>query len=130
MKQNVAKIIGVITIFSLSSCTTMNAQFDCPNQAGVSCQSLDQINRRVDNGEIKGRMSSATGTLYAMPRQEEFSSAEFLSKKSNLQIPLRSRERIQRVWIAPYEDSEGNYHEASVLYEVVQGSHWMSALPA
>jgi hypothetical protein len=34
------------------SLTACNSSFDCPHSAGISCQSLEQINRRIDAGTL------------------------------------------------------------------------------
>lgn len=39
----------VMLVLNLTACTS---RFDCPHTAGVFCQSLDQINRRIDAGEL------------------------------------------------------------------------------
>ena len=39
--------------------------------------------------------------------------------------PIRYGEGVQRIWIAPYEDVDGNYHEPSFVYTVVRTSHWI-----
>ena len=38
--------------------------------------------------------------------------------------PVRYGETVQRIWIAPYEDTEGNYHQDSFMYSVMKGGHW------
>lgn len=39
----------LMLVIHLTACTS---SFDCSHSAGVSCQSLDQINRRIDVGEL------------------------------------------------------------------------------
>lgn len=38
---------------------------------------------------------------------------------------LRSTPRILRVWIAPWEDTDGDLHEQSFLYVVVDSGRWL-----
>ncbi len=35
-----------------SGCAEADSKFDCPMKPGVSCSSLDQVNAKVDRGEI------------------------------------------------------------------------------
>lgn len=37
---------------------------------------------------------------------------------------LRSGEEVVRVWVAPYQDVNGNYHNASSFYTVVRNNNW------
>lgn len=36
----------------LTGCAAMNTNFDCPMKPGVTCESLDSINAKVDRGKI------------------------------------------------------------------------------
>jgi len=81
--------IILLLMLVLSGCAGMNPKFDCPMKPGIRCESLDQVNDRVNRGEI-GR--------YA--------------------------ETVQHVWIAPFEDTSGNYHEESNVYSVVEPGYW------
>ena len=48
------KMLWSMTVFILlTGCAEMNSQFDCPMKPGVRCESLDQVNARVDRGEIE-----------------------------------------------------------------------------
>ena len=39
--------------------------------------------------------------------------------------PLRSTPRILRVWVAPWEDSDGDLQDQSYIYVVVDSGHWL-----
>lgn len=118
----------LLQVITLSACTTMNSSFDCPNKAGVNCRSLDQINRMVDTGEIRGRsqmsyQNEVTPTTLATSNSSEFQSfptASFVPGQ-----PIRYGETVQRIWIAPYEDTEGNYHQDTLIYSIMKGGHWI-----
>ena len=43
----------------------------------------------------------------------------------NIGQPVRFGDKIQQVTIFPYQDSAGNYHEASIVYAVLKKSHWI-----
>lgn len=38
--------------------------------------------------------------------------------------PLRTPERILRVWVAPFEDSDGDFHDQRYLYVTVNHGQW------
>jgi len=38
--------------------------------------------------------------------------------------PLRSGERVLRVWMAPWVDKDGDYHDQSYVYLVLNHGHW------
>jgi conjugal transfer pilus assembly protein TraV len=113
-------VVIAMILIHLTACTTMNSGFDCPNKAGVSCKSLDQINSMVDSGDIRGRtqMNSTAVTANVTENTVRFSSVRTASS------PTRHGETVQRIWIVPYEDSEGNYHQDHFIHAVMNSGHW------
>jgi len=41
--------------------------------------------------------------------------------------PQRHPETIRKIWIAPYEDNDGNYHQGSDVHTVLQPGFWESS---
>lgn len=107
------KICLGLIFFSLTGCAHMNSDFTCPMKPGQMCSSLDEVNTMVDQGKVGGRAdSNDTITPYPMA---VMTTGE----------PLRYGESVQPIWVAPYEDQAGNYYQSSLMYAVVQPSHWM-----
>jgi conjugal transfer pilus assembly protein TraV len=109
------KAILLFLILCLTSCASLNSKFDCPMKPGINCESLDQINARVDRGEI-GHDEPCTRCI-------KVSSGSCQKCQSGSQS-LRYKETVRRVWIAPFENTAGNYHEASEVFTVAKHSHW------
>lgn len=107
----------------LFGCSSMNSKFDCPNRPGVSCRSLDQVNDMVDRGVI-GRDISFKGHSI----QDKFYpfNSSAVGYNSVAKAPLRTGERVIRIWTAPYQDVQGNYHDEGVIYTVVNKSNWIA----
>lgn len=80
------KIAWMMIFITLSGCSEMNAKFDCPMKPGVSCESLDQVNARVDQDELGKNINA-------------HAAESFFKDRSAMSI-----------WIAPYVDQEGNHH--------------------
>lgn len=108
-------------LIGLNGCTSMNSSFDCPNRAGVSCKSLDQINGMVDNGQIRSHSMITREVEVVSIDQPEF---QVFKGSMGTYATMRSRETVQRIWIAPYEDTEGNYHGESFMYTVMKSGQW------
>lgn len=109
----------------LSSCAEMNTQFDCPMTSGIRCESIDSVNARVDRGEMRrSNMSKVSDeNLQTMPVYKDSLSANtrYPSKAKS----LRYGETVQRVWVAPFEDKQGNYHQESDIYTVTKPGSWI-----
>ncbi len=115
---------GVLISLSaaLMGCGELNSQFTCPMKPGVSCQSLDQVNTLVDQGKLAQSQSapSAETTLTVDIRYLANSGDSTDSIK-------RNPETVMRLWIAPYQDSQGNYFSANTVYHLLQPGHWSPA---
>lgn len=107
----------------IGGCTTMNSKFTCKTSDGVMCRSLDDVNSMVDRGEIGENSNKIAHEKYAINFTPNFSSSASLNK------PLRYNESVLRIWTAPYEDTSGNYHDASVFYTVIKPGAWVGEPP-
>ena len=91
----------------LTGCAAMNSDFDCGVKPGVMCKSLDQVNAMIDQGELGGKEKT-----FDVPFKPG--------------VPYRHSDTVMRIWIAPYEDVQGNYHQESVIYTVIKPGRWES----
>jgi len=115
---NLILITPIITFIFLSGCAGMNSKFDCNAGPGGTCQPIDQVNKEADQGAFNINntpiaVSSQTNTALGYP---------LVAYKGQL---IRTGETIQRIWIAPFEDIDDNYHEPAYIYTVVKKSHWL-----
>jgi len=105
----------LIALLSLSACSHLNGQFDCPVAKGISCQSMSQIDVMANQGYFREPDNK--------PRLDN----RLVFKLKNTRpyhAPLRVEERVLKVWFAPFIDSDDNYHEQSEVYTVVDKSFW------
>jgi conjugal transfer pilus assembly protein TraV len=119
MKTKLFLVLMLPMLTAINGCAEVNSKFDCPMKPGISCESLDQVNARVDRGEI-GHSAVQTANLHASTR---YSSQRIPGSFKG--EPLRYNETVQRIWIAPFEDTAGNYHQESEVYTVSKPSHWI-----
>lgn len=125
MMRSINLLILIAIMIGLSGCSNMNSNFDCPMKDGIRCQSLDQVNDAVDSGEIGG--GSAKGVSYSSPYMEQavFKDNPAYMDSSTGLSPIRNPESVVRVWVAPFEDTEGNFHQASDVYAVSKPGYWI-----
>lgn len=126
MKNKIKILLAIITPILMSGCASMNSDFDCPIKNGVRCQSLDEVNAAVDRGELGG--SSATVDV-SRPSYTNASYFQYKDSASSKYSKVRYPEDVMQVWIAPYEDTNGNYHQASSVYTVTRPGYWMGNPP-
>jgi conjugal transfer pilus assembly protein TraV len=105
----------------LSGCTSNNELFDCPAGKGMGCKSISEVNRMVDQGYFERSSDEEAGSLKAL-------APVAMTSEDISQTPPGGIERIPeqnlRLWIAPFQDEMGNFHEESAIHTVVRQGRW------
>lgn len=109
-------VMGVSLINLLSSCASLNSNFDCSIKPGVMCKSLDQVNIMVDQGKLGNSAETASKDKKALMTD--------IDHQEGFIEPVRTHEKIARIWIAPYVDNEGDYYGATTVYHLIKPSDW------
>lgn len=121
-------ILMLLMMILLGGCAEMNSKFDCPTKPGVSCASLDQVNAKVDRGEIGSSITELTDHTHV--KDNSFSQTRLMKPvyivSPSVRKPLRYGETVQHIWIAPFEDTSGNYHQESDIYTIAKPGHWIN----
>lgn len=98
------------------------SQFSCKAPDGVTCSSLSGVYAnavannlpalRKEGREIdRNRSESNQGTI--------------AGRAPDSGNPIRTQSKILRVWIAPWEDADGDLHDQSFLYVVADPGRWL-----
>lgn len=142
LKTASASLLGLAFCFSLCACSTTSETFDCPSGKGVGCKSISEVNQMVNQreqphaplGSLEERGAQFITPLSAPVISADSPGVETLSKQrdaSQSDIPLsdtmavhRIQEEHLRVWIAPYQDAQGNLHEGSIVHTVLKPGSW------
>lgn len=116
----IKSVFALIAVLNTSACALYSKEFDSKYEKGVGCKSISEVNQMVDAGVIKGADDQTLATpLYST--SEKISKPIMLSDQGMIQ---RVQEEPLRVWIAPYQDEQGNFHEASVVHTVIKPGYW------
>lgn len=116
------KIYGmlIVTMLSMPGCASFNDKFDCPQNNGFSCKPLSTVNAMISRGELNKRSSSKKQLS-----PHRINGLGYPASSIAPNQPIRVKEMTIRVWLAPYEDSSGNYHEQNYIYTVVTPEYWI-----
>ena len=129
----------LLTSLSLSlmlvGCSYTQEEFDCPAGKGIGCQSITEVKKKLNQGEIDvpettteayqrrgGQNSFTPPVLSPLPTQGGLTPIAFMD--STGMVIQRVPEKPLRIWIAPYQDQDGNLRESSVIHTVIQGGTW------
>ncbi len=114
----------------LAGCAGMNSSFDCNVTSGGRCVPMMSINEMVNRGAFQRTKLKPNSTIDYSKYSNRAASSNTSPNPSNADaannhLPLRINESVQQIWIAPYEDASGIYHDTSLVYVVAQKGHWM-----
>jgi conjugal transfer pilus assembly protein TraV len=131
IKQQMLLFVHLMTFSLLSGCSTTSEVFDCEAGKGIGCKSISEVNRLVEQGQAGGNSDE--------PQSQKMVAPVFAQNKLNSGVmPIDGNEivlsdqttvsRVQeaplRVWIAPFQDDQGNLHEGSVVHTVIRPGYW------
>lgn len=122
--------------FALSGCASSlsgvggTERYACKAPEGALCTSVSGVYANSIHGAFRPadrqlpRASSTSPAAYgATPLAPDSGTAS-----DTVGTPLRrlrSNARVLRVWIAPWEDSDGDLHEASAVHVLVDTGRWL-----
>ena len=118
MKVKNAKFVALsMALIALTGCGRTLEKFDCPYGKGVGCRSITEVNQMVNEESVKGLEE---GTL---PPSVAASSYSLKGSINGSKIQRVSEEHL-RVWLAPFQDEQGDFHEASIIHTVLKPGYW------
>ncbi len=104
------KILTLILILTLTGCSSQ--RFNCPYTGGVRCQSVGDVDKQINSGEI-GRDNKS---------KKPFKKLEPKKVPTSM---LRTQEEVLSVWVAPYQTEDGTFHEEKVMHFVARPAEWV-----
>ncbi len=148
-----AMLLGVLLITGCAGGSHVGESWQCPIAQGTACASVSEADPAVAaTAEARettlpspGRSVETTGTaflggilawfaeLFRLDEEddEEVATAEpLIVTQASEETPvepnenLRTKERIARIWIAPYVDAQNNYHEGYWVRAVIRPAGW------
>ena len=93
-------------------------QFSCRAPDGIACASLSGVYANALQNHLPGQARSFDAV------SSDRSSASMLRAVPRSGEPIRSAQKVRRVWLAPWEDDDEVLHDQSYLYLVVDPGRW------
>lgn len=98
--------ICAVGLLGLSACAP---KFNCTkDMKGPGCRSVSQVYDEAHADKASAKASTPSGLPQTIKPGD----------------PLRSTEKVMRFWIAPWEDADGDYHDQSYVYLVLEHGRW------
>lgn len=121
--------IAVATLATImTGCTNLSgldatSNYSCPAPPGVVCKPMSEVYRSTNQPRTVSAPADAVAESDAkVAMRTSLPPATFLPGETR---PLRSQPKVLRIWVAPYEDSDGDLHEEHRMYLQVDAGRWM-----
>jgi conjugal transfer pilus assembly protein TraV len=97
-------------------------KFSCKAPDGVTCSSLSGV-----------YANAVANNLPALRKEEKLASQakgdgrndSITGRVQDSGTPIRTQSKVLRIWIAPWEDSDGDLHDQSYVYVVADTGRWV-----
>ena len=97
--------------------------YACKAPEGALCTSVSGIYANAAQGMPKPAKSPEHQSQTATP--VIYGATSIAPDRSAAGGPIRSNPRVLRLWIAPWEDADGDLHEAALVHVVVDTGRWL-----
>lgn len=123
----------------LAGCTSLSgiggtSEFNCSAPVGVPCRSMAAIDHAIQTGQLTAQttarspdaqapMDASVRSMHAPARY--LAASAVVGEGEDMLGAIRSEPTVIRIWIAPYEDTDGDLHEASRVYLQIDSGRWL-----
>ena len=120
---------GVVSLglLILTACSNASESFDSEATKGVGAKSISEVNTMIDQGKIDGLKSEVDQASVVTPvvvqKAVPIANPETIVLSDHSVIQRQPEQHI-RIWFAPFQDINGNFHEASVVHTLLRPSFW------
>lgn len=126
--RKLAIAVAVMLPAILTGCASMSgleseSQFACKAPPGVTCSSLSGVYANAIANNLPA-LRNENGDTQGAAEQDALTS-RIVGRAPSAGDPIRTPPRILRIWIAPWEDSEGDLHDQSYIYVVADPGRWV-----
>lgn len=128
--KKLSQVISFLCLLTLTACSSASESFDSEATKGVGAKSISEVNAMIDQGKIDGLKSEVDQASVVSPIVVQ--TPVPISNMANLEtivlsdhsVIQRQPEQFLRIWFAPFQDFQGNFHEASVVHTIMRPSFW------
>lgn len=138
-----------MSVATLAGCGALNigkSDFSCPGMPdGVQCMSTRDVYAATDDGQVPASMRGGDGNY--RPGQSEGGppigpsggipdplrdpvNAYVAPRLPDKPVPVRTPAQVMRIWVAPWEDTNGDLNVSGYLYTEIEPRRWVLGDPA
>lgn len=129
-----ALMLGTSVLTGCSSLALGDDEFSCKMEnGGVPCASTSQMYEMTQNGQTPAKLvrekqlekEGKTVDDGTKNGQSDFVLDNYVTNRlPDEPIPVRTPPQVMRIWVAPYEDKEGDFVMSGYVYTEVSPRRW------
>lgn len=142
IKSCKALVVGVLVI-SASGCSVLNigsGDYGCPGMPdGVQCMSARDVYTETNDGNVprsmtkkeakkeakKNKGDSSTKNTTTINHGDSVINTYVAPNLPNKPIPIRTPAQVMRIWVAPWEDTNGDLITTGYIYTEIEARKWV-----
>jgi conjugal transfer pilus assembly protein TraV len=131
--MNCRQYIPILLLHALAGCAGSMSGLDgsdklsCPVTQGVSCKPMSQVYEESAKAnqptELTQSVEAGRGSVEPKPLPVR-GTTRMPPGAENGPVPLRTRPNVMRIWIAPWEDADGDLHEGAWIAMRLDDGGW------
>jgi len=120
---------------TLQGCSSLGigkSDFSCPGGIdGVRCLSARQVYEATESSDyVKTRAEeNQPANKQSVPVVAKVGSAQVAVPRIGQPVPIRTQAKVMRIWIAPWEDNDGDLHANGYIYTEIERRKWNLGQP-
>ena len=129
MAVNPGLAIAMLALVLLPGCASVmgvgKSEYACPGGAeGVRCLSARQIYQATNATDTvqptkNGGKDTSGATKVTVPH-----TSQVAVPRIDQPVPIRTQAKVMRIWMAPWEDDDGDLHADGYLYTEIEERRW------
>jgi conjugal transfer pilus assembly protein TraV len=124
----------VVMVFGTSGCSWLGigqSNYTCPGGVdGIRCMSARQVYQATESSDFvkpanTGSKDEKSTTATATSAGANYQQTSQIAVPSIEQpVPIRTQAKVMRIWMAPWEDDDGDLHADGYLYTEIESRRW------
>jgi len=121
------------SVLALNGCSYMGigqGDFSCPGGIdGVRCMSARQVYQATESSDYvktasENDKSGASKPVGVLDHSNSSLKSQVVIPSIEQPVPIRTQAKVMRIWMAPWEDDDGDLHADGYLYTEIESRRW------
>lgn len=113
-------LVATLSAVLLASGCSTSPNYACGSPQGGKCQSVSDSYLMALGKKLKGSVGEGSKGMDAKAVEASAGVTQYIPEG----VAIRSMPQVMRVWLAPWEDSNGVFHDQSYSYFVADAGEW------